>query len=74
MILCPFSPTKIEFFPTRLCIYFEDLESGFVPFCDGQEDKQRPCILRRQCKKVIFLFSPEALQEEREGRSDCKFV
>ncbi|KAF5911083.1 hypothetical protein HPG69_001048 [Diceros bicornis minor] len=36
---------QIEYFSTRICVYLEELKSGFVPFSDGQEDKQRLFVL-----------------------------
>ncbi|GAB5575298.1 dual specificity protein phosphatase CDC14A isoform X7 [Prionailurus iriomotensis] len=50
-------PFRIDFFPTRICIYFEDLKSGSVPLSDGQEDKQKFFVLRRQCKKLFSINS-----------------
>ena len=62
MTLGPFFSTKIEFFSTRICVYLEDLKSGFVSFSDSQEDKQRLFVLRCWRQKVISLsLSSEVL-------------
>jgi hypothetical protein len=56
--LGPFFSPKIKFLPTSISVYYEDPKSGFVPFSDGQEDKQRLFIFRLQYKKVLFLSLP----------------
>lgn len=56
MTFCSFFSTKSDFVPSRICIYFEDLKSGFVSFSNGQEDKQKLFVLRCQCQKVIFTL------------------
>ncbi|NIG57862.1 heterogeneous nuclear ribonucleoprotein A1-like [Pontoporia blainvillei] len=57
---------QIEFFPTRICICFEDLKSGFVPFGDGQEDKQRLFVLGPQCKKLFHELPASQFSRELE--------
>ncbi|KAM9107872.1 dual specificity protein phosphatase CDC14A isoform 6-T6 [Megaptera novaeangliae] len=57
---------EIEFFPTRIYICFEDLKSGFVPFGDGQEDKQRLFVLRHQCKKLFHKLPASQFSRELE--------
>lgn len=71
MTLGPFFSPKIDFFPTRICVYAEDLESGFGPFSDSQEDQQGLLVLGHQYEKVIFLPPSQVLAGGRRSQQQC---